>query len=99
MFTFFFFWELGSIAEREHKKWENAAPLKNNPYSRENIEKRLQEKDKLSGSLPEPRFALTYAIFIVIFFYLKNKKNNDYEKISMFQVLEELLHKRFVRSS
>ncbi|XP_011302623.1 uncharacterized protein [Fopius arisanus] len=34
----------GSIAEREHKKWENAAPLQNNPYSEENIQKRLLER-------------------------------------------------------
>ncbi|GBL78044.1 Rab effector MyRIP [Araneus ventricosus] len=31
---------VGSIAEREHKKWLNAVPLKNNPYSAENISKR-----------------------------------------------------------
>ncbi|XP_060838446.1 uncharacterized protein LOC132920232 isoform X2 [Rhopalosiphum padi] len=30
----------GTIAEREHSKWEKAAPLTNNPYSAENIEKR-----------------------------------------------------------
>ncbi|XP_065215531.1 uncharacterized protein LOC135842102 isoform X6 [Planococcus citri] len=30
----------GTIAEREHQKWERAAPLPNNPYSKENIEKR-----------------------------------------------------------
>lgn len=30
----------GTIAEREHKKWLNAVPLKNNPYSAENISKR-----------------------------------------------------------
>ncbi|XP_026296743.1 uncharacterized protein LOC725732 isoform X10 [Apis mellifera] len=34
----------GSIAEREHKKWENAPPIENNPYSRENIQKRLWER-------------------------------------------------------
>ncbi|XP_025419497.1 uncharacterized protein LOC112689843 isoform X2 [Sipha flava] len=30
----------GTIAEREHLKWEKATPLTNNPYSAENIEKR-----------------------------------------------------------
>ncbi|XP_060878235.1 uncharacterized protein LOC132950711 isoform X2 [Metopolophium dirhodum] len=30
----------GTIAEREHSKWEKATPLTNNPYSAENIEKR-----------------------------------------------------------
>ncbi|XP_050524514.1 uncharacterized protein LOC126896095 isoform X2 [Daktulosphaira vitifoliae] len=30
----------GTIAEREHLKWEKALPLINNPYSAENIEKR-----------------------------------------------------------
>ena len=34
----------GTIAEREHKKWENAAPIENNPYSEENIRKRLLER-------------------------------------------------------
>ncbi|XP_043277226.1 uncharacterized protein [Venturia canescens] len=34
----------GTIAEREHKKWENAAPIENNPYSEENIQKRLLER-------------------------------------------------------
>ncbi|XP_033229211.1 uncharacterized protein LOC117180809 isoform X3 [Belonocnema kinseyi] len=34
----------GTIAEREHKKWENATPIQNNPYSQENIQKRLLER-------------------------------------------------------
>ncbi|XP_012273330.1 uncharacterized protein LOC105695899 isoform X3 [Orussus abietinus] len=34
----------GTIAEREHKKWENAPPIENNPYSEENIQKRLWER-------------------------------------------------------
>ncbi|KAK0079175.1 hypothetical protein PV325_001643, partial [Microctonus aethiopoides] len=33
-----------TIAEREHKKWENAPPIENNPYSQENIQKRLLER-------------------------------------------------------
>lgn len=32
---------IGSIAEREHKKWLNAVQLTNNPYSPEVLEKRL----------------------------------------------------------
>ncbi|KAG7203311.1 hypothetical protein KM043_010400 [Ampulex compressa] len=34
----------GTIAEREHKKWENAAPIENNPYSEQSIQKRLWER-------------------------------------------------------
>ncbi|XP_066587337.1 uncharacterized protein [Prorops nasuta] len=34
----------GTIAEREHKKWENAPPIENNPYSPASIHKRLLEK-------------------------------------------------------
>ena len=35
---------LGTIAEREHRKWESAPPLPNNPYSPENINKRLRRQ-------------------------------------------------------
>ena len=35
---------LGTIAEREHRKWESAPPLPNNPYSPENINKRLSRQ-------------------------------------------------------
>ncbi|XP_034942781.1 uncharacterized protein [Chelonus insularis] len=38
----------GTIAEREHKKWENAPPIQNNPYSQENIQKRLLERQYAS---------------------------------------------------
>ena len=32
----------GTFAEREHRKWiDNAVELRNNPYSKESIEKRL----------------------------------------------------------
>ncbi|EGI66820.1 hypothetical protein G5I_04626 [Acromyrmex echinatior] len=34
----------GTIAEREHKKWENAPPIENNPYSEESIRKRCLER-------------------------------------------------------
>ncbi|OXU29168.1 hypothetical protein TSAR_006036, partial [Trichomalopsis sarcophagae] len=34
----------GSIADREHKKWQNALPIENNPYSSENIQKRLVQQ-------------------------------------------------------
>ena len=38
---------LGTIADREHRKWtEKAIPLQNNPYTKESIEKRLQ---RISG--------------------------------------------------
>lgn len=36
----FFVFITGTIAEREHSKWEKAVPMTNNPYSAENIEKR-----------------------------------------------------------
>lgn len=39
---------LGSIAEREHLKWMNAAPIENNPYSKENLQRRLSESDHKS---------------------------------------------------
>ncbi|GFU12903.1 rab effector MyRIP [Nephila pilipes] len=41
----------GTIAEREHKKWLNAVPLKHNPYSAENISKRSSIS---KGILKEP---------------------------------------------
>uniref|UniRef100_A0A8D8RW40 E3 ubiquitin-protein ligase hyd n=1 Tax=Cacopsylla melanoneura TaxID=428564 RepID=A0A8D8RW40_9HEMI len=34
----------GTIAEREHAKWLSAVPMENNPYSKENIEKRNRQK-------------------------------------------------------
>ncbi|XP_022245775.1 uncharacterized protein LOC106462420 isoform X2 [Limulus polyphemus] len=34
----------GTIAEREHKKWMNAVPLANNPYTAENLSKRMNRK-------------------------------------------------------
>jgi hypothetical protein len=34
---------LGSIAERETKKWLHAAPIANNPYSPDVLERRLSE--------------------------------------------------------
>ncbi|XP_043255353.1 uncharacterized protein LOC122399061 isoform X5 [Colletes gigas] len=44
----------GTIAEREHKKWENAPPIENNPYSEENIQKRLWERQytRRSSDIP-----------------------------------------------
>lgn len=35
----------GSIAEREHLKWLHAAPIANNPYSMETLQRRLSETD------------------------------------------------------
>lgn len=41
----------GTIADREHRKWtENAIPLQNNPYSRENIERRLRKNSDSQGN-------------------------------------------------
>jgi hypothetical protein len=34
----------GTLAEREHLKWQQASPMLNNPYSEENINKRLDER-------------------------------------------------------
>lgn len=34
---------LGSIAEREHMKWQNAVELPNNPYSAEALQRRLSQ--------------------------------------------------------
>jgi hypothetical protein len=34
----------GTLAEREHLKWQQARPMLNNPYSEENINKRLDER-------------------------------------------------------
>ncbi|XP_075217026.1 uncharacterized protein LOC142322160 isoform X3 [Lycorma delicatula] len=38
----------GTIAEREYLKWQKAVPLSNNPYSKENIERRRRERLLLS---------------------------------------------------
>ncbi|XP_069675416.1 uncharacterized protein [Periplaneta americana] len=40
----------GTIAEREHRKWESAPPLPNNPYSPENISKRLSRQSTVYSS-------------------------------------------------
>lgn len=47
---------LGTIAEREHKKWLNAVPLKNNPYTAENIYKRSRLGKKAILSEPISSF-------------------------------------------
>ena len=40
----------GSFAEREHRKWiENAIELRNNPYSKESIEKRLSNPSLINN--------------------------------------------------
>lgn len=36
----------GSFAEREHIKWLHAAPIANNPYSTEALQRRLSEPEK-----------------------------------------------------
>lgn len=42
---------LGSIAEREHIKWLHAAPIANNPYSTEALQRRLSESDSKQKGL------------------------------------------------
>ncbi|XP_025264534.1 uncharacterized protein LOC105257421 isoform X4 [Camponotus floridanus] len=50
----------GTIAEREHKKWENAPPIENNPYSEENIRKRCLERQYSRNSdIPGTHYDLT----------------------------------------
>ncbi|EZA55467.1 hypothetical protein X777_04748 [Ooceraea biroi] len=50
----------GTIAEREHKKWENAAPIENNPYSEESIRKRCLERQYSKNlDIPGAHYELT----------------------------------------
>ncbi|KAL6256395.1 hypothetical protein P5V15_012508 [Pogonomyrmex californicus] len=50
----------GTIAEREHKKWENAPPIENNPYSEESIRKRCLERQYSRNSdIPGVHYELT----------------------------------------
>ncbi|XP_024881418.1 uncharacterized protein LOC112460793 isoform X4 [Temnothorax curvispinosus] len=50
----------GTIAEREHKKWENAPPIENNPYSEESIRKRCLERQYSRNSdMPGAHYELT----------------------------------------
>ncbi|XP_020297951.1 uncharacterized protein LOC109862335 [Pseudomyrmex gracilis] len=50
----------GTIAEREHKKWENAPPIENNPYSEESIRKRCLERQYSRNSeIPSVHYKLT----------------------------------------
>ncbi|CAG0879940.1 unnamed protein product [Darwinula stevensoni] len=47
----------GTIAEREHLKWLKAKPLSNNPYSAENIARRMQKMDlRNTTHLEDPAF-------------------------------------------
>ncbi|XP_057670595.1 uncharacterized protein LOC130902455 isoform X1 [Diorhabda carinulata] len=41
----------GSYSRREKEKWKNAIDMKNNPYSKENIEKRIQRSNSGISSL------------------------------------------------
>lgn len=52
-FYFYYFIITGSIAEREHLKWQNAAPIDNNPYAPEKLQRRLSEKHT-SGTFDIP---------------------------------------------
>lgn len=42
---------VGSFAEREHIKWLHAAPIANNPYSTEALQRRLSEPDQKHKAL------------------------------------------------
>lgn len=50
---------LGSIAEREHKKWENAIDLPNNPYSAEALQRRLSQTSPKKSLLSESLLSLS----------------------------------------
>lgn len=42
---------LGSYSKREKEKWKYAIEMKNNPYSKENIEKRIKRSNSAASSL------------------------------------------------
>ena len=49
---------IGSLADREHRKWEEKAiSLSNNPYSKENIARR---RTWSLATLPSLRYSLVY---------------------------------------
>ncbi|XP_021928479.1 uncharacterized protein LOC110834013 isoform X6 [Zootermopsis nevadensis] len=50
----------GTIAEREHRKWESAPPLPNNPYSTENISRRLSSKSAGFSSLSSSTISVDF---------------------------------------
>ncbi|XP_023228811.1 uncharacterized protein LOC111629164 [Centruroides sculpturatus] len=71
----------GTIAEREHKKWLNAIPLRNNPYSAANIAKRLGRRRpsvELSQSAIRP---LTFEEFEC------QQQQNNYEAFENVPIL------------
>ncbi|XP_053690101.1 uncharacterized protein LOC128738769 isoform X2 [Sabethes cyaneus] len=47
----------GSIAEREHLKWQNASPIANNPYSPDILQKRLSDSHQRSSFADFDRLA------------------------------------------
>ncbi|XP_055536862.1 mucin-17-like isoform X4 [Wyeomyia smithii] len=47
----------GSIAEREHLKWQNASPIANNPYSPDVLQKRLSDSHQRSSFCDFDRLA------------------------------------------
>ncbi|XP_058808497.1 uncharacterized protein LOC131674052 isoform X2 [Phymastichus coffea] len=47
----------GTIADREHRKWQTAAPMENNPYSEENLQRRLAERSRA------PRYSSGSSLF------------------------------------
>ncbi|PSN42227.1 hypothetical protein C0J52_18490, partial [Blattella germanica] len=52
----------GTIAEREHLKWQRAVPLPNNPYSPENISKRQNRRSLDLFNYSTPRYGRDYYI-------------------------------------
>lgn len=40
---------LGNYSRKEREKWKNAIEMKNNPYTKENIEKRMQNKNSFGN--------------------------------------------------
>ncbi|KAL1497122.1 hypothetical protein ABEB36_008132 [Hypothenemus hampei] len=46
----------GSYSKKEKEKWKHAVELKNNPYSKESIEKRIQRSNSAAGSIFGPDY-------------------------------------------
>lgn len=68
------FLDTGSIAEREHIKWLHAAPIANNPYSSEALQRRLSESDQKHKGLDISNNKLVDAIAE------ETKSSNEAEK-------------------
>lgn len=66
----------GTIAEREHSKWEKAAPLPNNPYSAESIEKRKFKSLFGSRSSSEASLWVPKAFYSEIYLFFSPTDTN-----------------------